>query len=298
MCPVVGSLATPSPPRAAAGQASAPAEREFEFTDADFERIRRLIRLHAGIALTPAKRNLAYSRISRLVRGSGLVRFVDYLDAIEQGAAPGGVDAFVNALTTNLTSFFREAHHFPIFADHLARAARRPARVWCAAASTGEEPYSIAIAACESFGSLSPPVQIVASDIDTQVLAAAAQGVYPLERVEALGPARLRRFFQRGTGPHAGFARVRAELRALVEFRRVNLLDSSWDVHGPLAALFCRNVLIYFDRATQSRIVARLAPLLDAGGLLFAGHSESLAYAREHFRLRGHTVYESAGEQR
>jgi chemotaxis protein methyltransferase CheR len=272
------------------------AEREFGFTDADFERIRRLIRAQAGIALGPAKRNLAYSRVSRLVRAAGLSSFHAYLERLEAYGDAAAWQAFVNALTTNLTSFFREAHHFPVLARHLqSRPRNEPITLWCSAASTGEEPYSIAITACEAFNTLTPPVRIVASDIDTRVLDTAAQGVYPLERVEGLERERLRRFFQRGTGAHAGYARVRPELRALVEFRQVNLLDDAWPVPGGLVAIFCRNVLIYFDRATQAGVVARFAPLLARDGLLFAGHSENLAYARQ-FRARGHTVYALAPE--
>jgi chemotaxis protein methyltransferase CheR len=277
---------------------SAPPEREFDYGDADFDRIRRLIRQHAGIALGPAKRNLAYSRVSRLVRAAGLESFEAYLDELERSADPRAFQTFVHALTTNLTSFFREAHHFPVLARHLREWPRRdPITIWCAASSTGEEPYSIAMTACEAFDSLTPPVHIVASDIDTQVLATAARGVYARERLEGIAAERLRRFFQRGTGSNAGYARIRSELRALVDFRQVNLLHAEWPLRGGLAAIFCRNVLIYFDRPTQSSIVSRFAPLLAPAGLLFAGHSENLAYARQ-FQPRGHTVYALAPEAR
>jgi chemotaxis protein methyltransferase CheR len=230
--------------------------------------------------------------VSRLVRASGHGSFNEYLDTLERSGDAAAWQRFVNALTTNLTSFFREAHHFPMLARHLHEWRRRPAVLWCAAASTGEEPYSIAMTACEAFDTLTPPVRIVASDIDTQVLDTAARGIYPLDRVENVDATRLRRFFQRGTRANAGMVRLRAEVRALVDFRQANLLDASWPVRGGLAAIFCRNVLIYFDRATQARIVERFAPLLDDGGLLFAGHSESLAYAHDLFRLRGQTVYD------
>ena len=272
------------------------AEREFEFTDADFDCIRRLIRERAGIALGPAKRNLAYSRVSRLVRAAGRTSFRDYLHDLERNEDAEAFQAFVNALTTNLTAFFREAHHFPILARHLReRAGAAPVVIWCAAASTGEEAWSIAITACEAFDSLAPPVRIVATDIDTHVLATAARGIYAMDRVAAVDAARLQRFFQRGRGANAGFARVRRELQSLVEFRQVNLLDARWPVPTDLAAIFCRNVLIYFDRPTQHRIVARLAPLLAPDGLHFAGHTENLGQVRE-FTLRGHTVYQPSRE--
>jgi chemotaxis protein methyltransferase CheR len=226
-------------PRVRATGADAPvvAEREFGFTQADFERIRRLIRSHAGIALGPAKRNLAYSRVSRLVRAAGAESFHDYLESLEARHDPAELQAFVNALTTNLTSFLREAHHFPVLARHLREWPRRETlTLWCSASSTGEEPYSIAMAACEAFDSLTPPVHIVASDIDTHVLGTAARGVYARERVEGVSPERLRRFFQRGTGSNAGYVRVRRELQALIDFRQVNLLHPEWPLRGGLAA--------------------------------------------------------------
>jgi chemotaxis protein methyltransferase CheR len=280
-----------SPATARAGNALAQIQREFAYTDEDFARIRQLIRARAGIALGPGKRNLAYSRVSRLVRSARHRTFRAYLDALEASPDAAASQAFVNALTTNLTAFFREAHHFPVLARHLGGWPRRePMVVWCAAASTGEEAYSIAMTACEAFDSLTPPVRIIASDIDTGVLEIASRGVYPLDRVEAVEPRRLRRFFQRGRGHQSGLARVRNELRDLIEFRRVNLLDPGWPLPDGLAAIFCRNVLIYFDRATQSGVVERMAPLLAPNGLLFAGHSENLAWARQ-YRARGHTVY-------
>lgn len=269
--------------------------REFEFTDADFERVRKLIYAHAGISLSPAKRDMVYSRLGRRLRATGLESFDAYLDQVEAGDAAER-EAFTNALTTNLTSFFREPHHFPILAEHLCRAgAARPLLVWCSAASTGEEPYSIAMTAVEAFGSVTPPVRILASDVDTNVLNTAQAGIYAEERVEKLDPERLKRFFQRGTGSHAGKVRVRPELRNLVTFRRVNLLEGGWPVRGPLDAVFCRNVMIYFDKPTQLGILERFAPLLRPDGLLFAGHSESLHHASHLFRLRGKTVYGRAG---
>lgn len=269
--------------------------REFAFTSRDFQRVRDLIYARAGIALNPRKQNMVYGRLSRRLRACGYTSFNAYLDMLEHSPGSQEWEAFTNALTTNLTAFFREAHHFPVLKEHLlARRNQGEAVIWCSAASTGEEPYTIAITACEAFGSLNPPVRIIASDIDTNVLATADAGVYALDRVAGLPGERVRRFFLRGSGANAGYVRVRPELRKLVHFQRVNLLDERWQVAGGLAAIFCRNVLIYFDRPTQLRIVSRFAPLLADDGVLFAGHSESLAYASEHFRLRRNTVYEKA----
>lgn len=269
----------------------APAQaRDLAFSDADFERVRRLIYAYAGISLSPGKREMVYGRLARRLRALGLASFGRYLDRVEADEA-GEREAFVNALTTNLTAFFREPHHFPVLAELLRAAGSRGASLWCCAASTGEEPYSIAITAVETFGSLAPPVRILASDIDTGVLRVAEAGIYPAERVEKLERERLRRFFLRGTGANAGKVRVREELRALVTFRRINLLERDWPVRGPLDAIFCRNVMIYFDRPTQLSILERFAPLLRPDGLLFAGHSESLHHAAHLFRPCGRTVY-------
>ncbi len=277
--------------RIAEWSAGASREREFEFTAADFERIRKLIHEHAGIALSSAKQDMVYSRLARRLRATGERSFGDYLQRVQRDR--GEWETFVNSLTTNLTSFFREAHHFEILARHMKGSApRSPYRIWCAAASTGEEAYTLAITACEVFGSMTPPVEIVASDIDTSVLAHGQAGVYPLERIEKLSPERVRKFFLKGTGSQAGFARVRPELQRLIRFSRINLLERSWTVRAPLDAIFCRNVMIYFDKPTQYEILRRFVPLLRTDGLMFAGHSESFMHAADLFRSLGRTVYE------
>ena len=208
-------------------------------------------------------------------------------------------ERFVNSLTTNLTSFFREPHHFPIFADHLKRlGTRRPIRVWCSASSTGEEPYSIAITVLETFGSDVTHVSIFASDLDTNVLAAAQKGVYPIARVEKLEPERLRRFFLKGTGAQEGMVAVRPELKRLIQFQRINLLEPNWPVRGPLDVIFCRNVMIYFDKPTQYKILSRFEPMMENDGLMFAGHSESFLHAADLFRSLGKTVYAPTRSQR
>ncbi|PTD95364.1 chemotaxis protein CheR [Pseudothauera lacus] len=265
-------------------------DREFEFTTADFERIRALIHQHAGIALSPAKQDMVYSRLARRLRACGDRTFAQYLARLERDRSEW--ETFVNSLTTNLTSFFREAHHFDILADYLRKVTeKRPIKIWCCAASTGEEPYSLAITACEAFDTLTPPVQILATDIDTNVLAHGQRGIYRADRVERLSPQRLQRFFQRGTGVQEGHARVRPELQRLISFRRINLLEAQWAVQGPLDVIFCRNVMIYFDKPTQYTILKRFSPLLRPDGLLFAGHSESFMHAADLFRSLGRTVY-------
>ncbi|SNS60441.1 MCP methyltransferase, CheR-type [Noviherbaspirillum humi] len=265
--------------------------KEFDFTARDFERVRSLIYRRAGIALADSKQEMVYSRLARRLRATGIRSFQQYLDQLESHADSPEWEAFTNALTTNLTAFFREAHHFPILAEH-ARKKGGPLTVWCSASSTGEEPYSIAITLCEAFNSLTPPVQIIATDIDTNVLNTAAHGVYPFERVEKLEPERLRKFFLKGRGEQEGLVRVRPELRQLITFKQLNLLEGGWPVQGPFDAIFCRNVMIYFDKPTQGKILSRFAPLMKPDALLFAGHSENFLYVSNAFKLRGKTVYE------
>ena len=272
-------------------------ERDFDMSDADFARIRTLIHQRAGIALSPIKRDMVYSRLARRLRALGMVSFRDYLDQLENGPAgrSGEWEEFTNALTTNLTSFFREPHHFPVLADHLrAIGKQRPITIWCCAASTGEEPYTIAMTAVEALGGFDIPVHILGSDIDTRVLETARAGVYNFERVEKLSPERLKRFFLRGSGANADKVKVRDELKKLVQFRPINLLESGWPLRGPFDVIFCRNVMIYFDKPTQLAVLERFAPLLRSDGLLFCGHSESLHHAAHLFRLRGKTVYTRA----
>jgi chemotaxis protein methyltransferase CheR len=271
--------------------------KEFEFTRVDFERVRGLIYQRAGISLADSKQEMVYSRLARRLRATGIDSFARYLDSLEAGRMQDEWESFTNALTTNLTSFFREAHHFPLLAEHALKARRNHAgqlTIWCSASSTGEEPYSIAMTLCEAFNTLTPPVSIIATDIDTNVLATASAGVYPIERVEKLEAERLRRFFLKGKGAQEGLVRVRPELRNLITFRQLNLLADGWDLKGPFDTIFCRNVMIYFDKATQRRILSRFVPLMKPDALLFAGHSENFLYVSDSLRLRGKTVYELA----
>ena len=294
-------LSKPSLNQSGAGRPLAGREtgvREFNFSNADFERVRKMIYQHAGISLAPVKQDMVYSRLARRLRATGIATFGAYLDMLERGNDEEW-ERFVNSLTTNLTSFFREPHHFPIFADCLKKiGTSRPIRIWCSAASTGEEPYSIAITVAETFGANTSHVSIIASDLDTNVLATAERGVYPVERVEKIGAERLRRFFLKGTGSKEGFVAVRPEIRRMVEFKRINLLEPNWPVKGPLDVIFCRNVMIYFDKPTQYKILSRFVPLMQPEGLMFAGHSESFLHAADLFKSLGKTVYALSGSSR
>ena len=269
--------------------------RDFVFTARDFDRVRKLIYDKAGIALADSKEEMVYSRLARRLRVLRLDSFKVYLDQLESSGNADEWQDFTNALTTNLTSFFRESHHFDALRDFLAAQPRgRQVKIWCSAASTGEEPYSLAITACEAYGTLTPPVAILATDIDTNVLATAERGVYPLDRIEKLSNERRRKFFLKGQGSTAGQCRAVEPLRKLLSFRPLNLLDARYPMRGPFDAIFCRNVMIYFDKPTQLAVLRRMVPLLAPDGLFFAGHSESFFHASDLIRSIGRTIYRRA----
>lgn len=273
-------------------------QRDFEYSDRDFSRVCDLIRKRVGIALTDSKRDMVYSRLTRRLRALGLHRFEDYLKQLEsQPQDSEEWQQFTNALTTNLTSFFRESHHFEVLAEHLAglKAKGGTVDIWCCAASTGEEPYSILITACEVWGTLKPPVRLWATDVDTQVLETASRGVYPYERVAALSDAQRKAFFLRGTGANEGLVRVKPALRDLVEFQSLNLLDASYPSSPTFAAVFCRNVMIYFDKPMQREILAKIVKKMDSESLLYTGHSENYMHANDIVTTAGRSLYRRVG---
>ena len=234
---------------------------------------------------------MVYSRLARRLRATGVESFARYLKIIESGEREE-VEAFINALTTNMTSFFREPHHFRILAERLARhPANRPVSIWSCASSSGEEPYSIAMTALEALQEGSATLSILATDIDTDMLARARQGVYPVDQLQKIPEPLRKRFFLRGDGKNEGLAKVKEELRRLVTFRQLNLLDEKWPMHGRFDFIFCRNVMIYFDKQTQHAVLNRLANCLSSDGLLFVGHSESFHNSQEQFRICGNTAY-------
>ena len=286
-----------SPPetavRPAAPPVSGPVEqgREFTWTDADFSRVQKLIYQRAGINLHDGKHAMVYSRLSRRLRETGYTSFHEYLGWLEKQDGPEWQE-FINALTTNLTAFFREQHHFDILSSLLrSKPAGTPWRIWCNAASTGEEPYSIVITALEALGA-NAPVKLTASDIDSRVLATAAQGVYRLDNIKGLSTERLQRFFLRGKSGNAGLLRAKPELTKAIDFISVNLIRDDWPFREPFDVVFCRNVMIYFDAATQRGVLERIHRVLKPGGMLFVGHADNFSESRDLFTLRGKTVYE------
>jgi chemotaxis protein methyltransferase CheR len=269
---------------------------EFVLSDADFSRICALVREQSGIALTEAKRQMVYGRLVRRLRALDLSGFGEYVQLLERGDQVE-LQQFTNAITTNLTSFFREIHHFDYLADQLlptiaarVRASGR-LRIWSSACSTGEEPYSIAIVLREQQELLGrADTRILATDLDSSVLATAAAGSYPAERVQQVAPKRVAEFFKPGTGTRAGSVQISPWLQQLITFKQLNLMHE-WPMRGPFDAIFCRNVVIYFDIETKRALFERMARLQLPGAILFLGHSESLYRISEQYELIGRTIY-------
>lgn len=270
--------------------------REYEFTRRDFDFLRRISNAQTGIVVTDDKYDMFYSRLARRVRLLGLASFADYCAYLEDPDNQAELTELVNALTTNLTAFFREAHHFDFLASTAlpefirAKGRGERLRVWSAGCSTGEEPYSIAMVLAEQAERLGGiQAEILASDIDSSVLAQAQRGIYPMARVEQLAKTRLKAFFHKGKGAQAGNVRVRDELRRYIRYARINLMQPLQVERQDL--IFCRNVIIYFDKETKRRLVERFADVLADGGYLVVGHSESLYQVTDRFELVGNTVY-------
>ena len=262
--------------------------REFLFSQLDFDNVRRILYSKTGIQLADSKDSMVYSRLARRLRDLKISSVTAYLKYLE--ASRPEEQSFINALTTNLTSFFREKHHFPALRDYLQKHPGKK-RIWCAASSTGEEPYSIAMTVAETFGSFNTPVEIIASDIDSKVLDKARAGIYSRNDVNDLNKEQLKEFFHRGKGANQSKVRVVPELRKMVDFRQNNLTHSKWDIKPPIDIIFCRNVMIYFDKNTQLKILKQMVELMAADGLYFAGHSESFSNAGHLVAPQGKTIY-------
>jgi chemotaxis protein methyltransferase CheR len=269
--------------------------REFAFGEEDFEALRRLVKQLTGINLTDQKRELVYGRLSRRLRALNLTSFRDYRQRLAEDRDE--LVNFCNAITTNLTSFFREAHHFEYLRDHvlLPRAAdsqsAKRIRIWSAGCSTGEEPYSIAMTVLEAVPDLRRwDIRILATDLDSDVLDRAQRGVYTPDRVQGLPPSRVERFFSPHQDKRGPVVQVSPEIAQLITFKQLNLMHEL-PMKGPLDVIFCRNVVIYFDKDTQRELFGRIAKLQRPGDLLFLGHSESLFKVTNDYALIGKTVY-------
>jgi chemotaxis protein methyltransferase CheR len=272
--------------------------KEFRYEQSDYERVADHLYRIAGIHLGDSRKEMVYSRLTRELRRLGLDSVRAYLDYLDR-AGQHEWTRFVNILTTNLTSFFRERHHFRILADQVLPVAQRPVRIWSCGCASGEEPYSIAITCQEYYGQEQAPVSILATDINTIVLQSAERGIYEREKIEGLELAQLRNYFWDGDGSNSGFVKVKDALKRNIHFRMLNLMQPDWPIEGQFDAIFCRNVMIYFDKETQYQILKRFVPLLrQPHGLLFAGHSEAFFNAKDLFTPWGATTYRVAGALR
>lgn len=277
-------------------QASTAREREYTLSDSEFDEIRRLVHEHTGIALADSKRELVYSRLVRRLRRLHMDTFAEYLALIETGDARE-LEEFTNAITTNLTSFFRESHHFEFLAETVLpelekrNAETRRLRIWSAGCSTGEEPYSLAIVLQEQAARFKGwDLRILATDLDSQVLAHAQAGIYRDERFDKMPGNRRNRWFKQNKD---GAAVASPELKALITFKQLNLMHP-WPMKGPFDVIFCRNVVIYFDKPTQKDLFGKMAELQRVGDHLCIGHSESLFKVCDRYQLIGKTIYRKA----
>jgi chemotaxis protein methyltransferase CheR len=267
-------------------------------TDGEFRQLRDLIHLHTGIALSDHKRALVCSRLARRLRYYQFTRYAQYYELLTQDD-PDGVELveMINAITTNKTDFFREMHHFQflterVFPEHRQRKTRH-LRLWSAATATGEEAYSLAMTVREAFADVPEwDIKILATDIDTRVLTHANEGVYTAEQAAKIEPALLRRYFLHGNGEFENQMRVKPILKTLLRFRQLNLMDEPWPMRAPFDVIFCRNVLIYFDKTTQRRLLERMATMLSADGYLMLGHAEVVHGCDHLYRSVGHSIYQ------
>jgi len=272
-------------------------EREFNLTDKDFNLISKIVGDRTGIVLSPAKRDMVYSRLTRRLRSLGLTHFSDYCELIQSGDEAELLE-LTNAITTNLTSFFREKHHFDylsktVLPKLLKQKTNKKIRIWSAGCSSGEEPYSLAITIKENVPS-TWDVKILATDLDTNMVAKGKNGTYEIEKLTGLSNNQMKKWVQRGRGNQEGLVRMSPSLREMITFKQLNLMHD-WPINGPFDFIFCRNVVIYFDKDTQRILFERYANLLDQSAHLFIGHSESLHNVTTRFKLLGKTIYQKIG---
>ncbi|MHB1586914.1 MAG: CheR family methyltransferase [Acidiferrobacteraceae bacterium] len=289
------------PRREAAGT-----DHQLVITDGEFRRLSDLIRSHTGIVLSDHKRALMCSRLAKRLRHYGLNRYQDYYDLLM--GSPAGeqeLQAMINAITTHKTQFFRESHHFRFLFEHVLLPFRNqlrrcsPLRIWSAGTSSGEEAYSIAMTVREAIPDRpDPAVRILATDISTDTLRRAETGIYTMTLARQVPEVLLHRYFLKGQGLHDGQVSAKPELRSLIRFRHLNLMDNPWPLDSRFDVIFCRNVLIYFDQTTQRQLVSRFGSLLEPGGTLMLGHSEALHGWASDFRPVGHSIYVTEGNWR
>jgi chemotaxis protein methyltransferase CheR len=268
----------------------------------EFQAFQHLIYTETGIALNDSKRCLLSSRLAKRLRAYGMSDYLQYYDYLLRRDPDGSeMQEMINCITTNKTDFLREPHHFQflthrLFPEIVRRAGtggKRRLRIWCAASSHGHEPYSLAITVREFAAfDASWDVRILASDIDTHVLGRAQEGVFDLDDLSPLGDIRIRKFFDRGTGKFNGKAQAKKELKNLLTFRQINLIDDHWPIHTEFDVVFCRNVMIYFDVQTQRKVIEHLTRYVKPEGYLMLGHSESIQWSPSPLKSLGNTVFQ------
>ncbi|MCI4663436.1 MAG: protein-glutamate O-methyltransferase [Neomegalonema sp.] len=261
-----------------------------ELTDDDFRQAAALVGQLTGIVIKEHKREMIHSRLSRRLRALGLQSYKAYLEFVQSDAGKNEIGEFINVVTTNLTSFFREDHHFQDLKNkvlaQIAAEGRSRVRIWSSACSSGEEPYSIAMTVRESDAAQAKDLKILATDLDTNILARASAGVYAQDRVTAI-PEKMLRASTKQVGDKFEFT---SEVKRMITFRQLNLL-TRWPFSGPFDVIFCRNVLIYFDADTKREVVNRMAQMLRPNGTLYLGHSESLLGEHALLSSEGKTIY-------
>lgn len=272
-------------------------EREFEFTTESFNQVRKLVKSITGIVLSDGKQDMVYGRLSRRLRKLSIPDVKSYLRLVQKDNSDELIH-FVNALTTNLTSFFREPHHFEYLKSDIFPALinkngqTKKIRIWSAGCSTGEEPYSIAMTVSDFFASYQDwDVKIIATDLDSNVVDTGKSGVYPLSRIDGVSSDYKRRWIKRGKGDKSDLVKMSNELQSMITFKQLNLLED-WPISGPIDIIFCRNVVIYFDKETQKVLFDRYANILNSEAHLLIGHSENMFNVCHRFKTLGNTIYQ------
>lgn len=263
-------------------------KQEFPFSHQQFDALRQKARAHTGIQVPDDKFQMYYSRLVRMLRKHQLGSFDQLIEWVEQ--SPDNFTQFINAITTNVTSFGREQHHFDYLKDYILRHKPKTFRIWSAGCSSGQEPYTLIVNCFEACQASGTQLSIHATDLDSEVLKKAQNGVYPLSELDEFSLEQKRRFFLKGTGSHNGMARVKAEFRHLIAFSQLNLIKP-WQHKEPFDVIFCRNVIIYFDTPTKQQLVNNFANTLLPNGHLFLGHSETLGKQAGQFEHIGKTIY-------
>jgi chemotaxis protein methyltransferase CheR len=276
-----------------------PALQEQTVSEAEFRQISDLVYRHCRINLHDGKKELVRARLAKRMRGGGFTRVADYMDHVLGDASGAEFTSLIDSLSTNLTSFYREVAHFNYLKEHFlpALAARKRKQgaarvlVWSAGCSSGEEPYSLAMLLSDELpADQGWDVRILATDISTRILEAARAGSYPATRVQAVPPAQRQQYMETARQGGTNIYKMSGRLRQMIRFRHLNLMDT-WPFKGPFDFIFCRNVMIYFDKPTQEKLVNRYYEVLQSGGLLFTGHSESLTGIAHRFKYVEPTIY-------